>query len=218
MLEQFWMVAGAHFLALLSPGPDFFLIARGALAQGWRRASGICLGVALANGIFIVLALAGFSALRPGHPLFAALQWGGCLYLAWLGTRLLRSTGTPLTLARDAPEGRPLAASWGAGLRMGLASGLLNPKNALFYASLFSLLAGTGLGVQSAYGAWMFCAVLGWDLLVAAAIGHPAVVVRFARHLRAIERATGAVLLVLALGVAGAALHNTGYSSIQRYL
>lgn len=75
-----------------------------------------------------------------------------------------------------------------------------------------------GLGVQSAYGAWMFCAVLGWDLLVAAAIGHPAVVVRFARHLRAIERATGAVLLILALGVAGAALHNTGYSSIQRYL
>ncbi|MCE1251162.1 MAG: LysE family translocator, partial [Comamonadaceae bacterium] len=25
MWEQFWMVAGAHFLALLSPGPDFFL-------------------------------------------------------------------------------------------------------------------------------------------------------------------------------------------------
>lgn len=203
------MVAGAHFLALLSPGPDFFLITRGALAHGWRRASGVCLGVALANGLFIALALAGTALLRPGSTPFLVLQWGGCLYLAWMGWQLLR---TPLTPHADA-NGQPrthLAAlpSWGAGLRMGLVSGLLNPKNALFYASLFALLGETRPGAQWLYGAWMFTAVLGWDLAVAAAIGHPRVVARFTRQVPRIERATGAVLLLLALGVATAAARS----------
>lgn len=210
MFEQFWMVAGAHFLALLSPGPDFFLIAQTALAQGWRRASGICLGVALANGVFIALALGGFSALRPSSVWFSLLQWSGCLYLAWLGSRLWRSSGAaqaPLPLPQKQRRSPP-AGSWWAGLRMGLVSGLLNPKNALFYASLFALLAATERAVQVFYGAWMFFAVLVWDLLVAIAMGHPSVVLRFSRHIGAIERTTGGVLILLAVGVAAAALHR----------
>ncbi len=210
MFEQFWMVAGAHFLALLSPGPDFFLIAQAALAQGWRRASGICLGVALANGLFIALALGGFSALRPGNAWFNLLQWSGCLYLAWLGSRLLRSTGAPLPLPQKGLHSPQATTGWFTGLRMGLASGLLNPKNALFYASLFSLLAGTEKEIQVFYGAWMFFAVLGWDLVVAIAMGHPSVVLRFSRHMAAIERTTGGVLILLAVGVAAAALPRPG--------
>ena len=210
MFEQFWMVAGAHFLALLSPGPDFFLIAQTALAQGWRRASGICLGVAVANGVFIALALGGFSALRPDSVWFSLLQWGGCLYLAWLGSRLWRSSATPLLLPQKGQQRPPAATGWFTGLRMGLASGLLNPKNALFYASLFSLLAGTEKEIQVFYGAWMFFAVLGWDLLVAIAMGHPAVVLRFSQHRGAIERTTGGVLILLAVGVAAAALPRPG--------
>lgn len=208
MLDIFLLMAGAHFLALLSPGPDFFLIVRTALLQGWRRASGICTGVALANGLFIALAWAGLSAVQPGGLLHAALLWGGCLYLAWLGSRLLRSTGTAIidAAAGEAPN-RPLVASWGAALRMGLTSGLLNPKNALFYASLFTtLLAGVSRGMQALCGLWMAAAVLGWDLLVAAAAGHPAAVHRFGRHLPLLERGTGAVLLALATGIAANAL------------
>lgn len=203
------MVAGAHFLALLSPGPDFFLIVRGALAQGWRKATGICLGVALANGLFIVLALSGFSVLQPGSALFSLLQWGGCLYLLYLGWRFLHSPSNPLALqGADAPAPPPVAPSWSAGLRMGLASGLLNPKNGLFYASLFSVLAGAqaGLGTQIAYGTWMFCAVLAWDLLVAAATGHRSVVERFTRHLPTLERAAGVLFILIACSVAVAAL------------
>ncbi|GAA4001480.1 LysE family translocator [Comamonas faecalis] len=194
------MVAGAHFLALLSPGPDFFLIARGALAHGWRRASGICLGIALANGLFIALALTGTSLLRPGGALWLVLQWGGSAYLAWLGWQLLRA---PAAAHRDLPMPgwHTALPRWSAGLRMGLASGLLNPKNALFYASLFALLGDAATGVRWFYGAWMFTAVLAWDLAVAVAIGHPRVVARFTRQVPRIERATGVILLLLALGV-----------------
>lgn len=204
MLDTFFLVAGAHFLALLSPGPDFFLIVRTALLHGWRRASGVCTGVALANALFIALAWTGVAAVRPGSAAYAVLQWGGCAYLAWLGLCLLRSPGTPIALkgAQWRPAGPAQAPSWAQALRMGLVSGLLNPKNALFYASLFTLLTGVPQWVQGMYGAWMVGAVLGWDLLVAAAAGHPAVVQRFAQHLRWIERGTGAVLLAIAAGIA----------------
>jgi len=201
VLELFLIVAGVHFLALLSPGPDFFLIVRTALLHGWRRASGICAGVALANGLFIALAWAGLSAVQPGSMLYTALQWGGCGYLAWLGMRLVRSPGTPVTVqapgAADA-----LAPGWPQALRMGLINALLNPKNALSYASLFTLLASSPGYLQAICGVWMVCAVLGWDLLVAAAAGHPVVMRRFARHVGRLERATGAVLLALAAGMA----------------
>src|SRR5690606_10202195 len=92
--------------------------------------------------------------------------------------------------------------SWARRFAAGFGSGILNPKNALFYASLFALLAGerTSAGVQLAYGVWMFAAVLGWDLLVAAGIGHPAVMARGARDSVAVERGAGAGVLALAAG------------------
>lgn len=90
----------------------------------------------------------------------------------------------------------------------GLASELLNPKNALFYASLFAPLGGVPRPVQALYGVWMTGAVLGWDLLVAALAGHRSEVERFARHLRSIERATGAVLLLIAVSMAGHTLKS----------
>jgi len=201
--QQFILVAGVHFLALLSPGPDFFLIVRGALLHGWRKAAALCLGIAAANGVFIALAIGGFSALRPHSPLFYVLQAGGCIYLGWLGGLLIRHA-RPADAALQAAGGPGAGAAppWGRRFVTGFASGTLNPKNALFYASLFSLLAGehTTGGVQLAYGLWMFGAVLGWDLLVAAGIGHPAVMACFARYNAAIERVTGAVLLLIAAG------------------
>ncbi|WP_407935875.1 LysE family translocator [Cupriavidus necator] len=209
-LQQFAMVAGAHALALLSPGPDFFLVVRSALLHGPRRASGVCLGIALGNGVFIGLALAGFAAMRDYPPLFAALQWAGCAYLAWLGWRLLRASGE-LSLPQTDAASPAAPASWLAQIASGFLSAVLNPKNGLFYASLFSVLAAsrTPPAVQLAYGAWMFAVVLGWDLLVAYGIGHPAVAARFGRvgrSVRWVERLTGAILWLLALAVGWHAL------------
>ncbi|SPA26728.1 neutral amino-acid efflux system [Cupriavidus taiwanensis] len=205
--QQFAMVAGAHALALLSPGPDFFLVVRSALLHGPRRAGAVCLGIALGNGVFIGLALAGVAAMRDSPQLFAALQWAGCAYLAWLGWRLLNACGELSMPAADAAA-RPAPAAWLAQLASGFLSAVLNPKNGLFYASLFSVLAAsrTPPAVQLAYGFWMFAVVLGWDLLVAYGIGHPAMAARFGRSVRWVERLTGVVLWLLALGIAWHAL------------
>lgn len=202
--QQFLIIAGAHFLALLSPGPDFFLIVRSAVVNGARVASGVCVGIALANGVYIGLAIGGVAVLQEVTGLFAVLKWAGCAYLAWLGWRFL--TVRDETLAPEAEARAVRRGSWWRECRVGFLSGILNPKNSLFYASLFSLgfERDTTFGVQLAYGVWMFAVVLLWDLCIARAAGHPPVVRRFMMHVRTVERITGAVLLGIAATIVGA--------------
>ncbi len=202
--QQFLIIAGAHFLALLSPGPDFFLIVRSAVVNGARVASGVCVGIALANGVYIGLAIGGVAVLQEVTGLFAVLKWAGCAYLAWLGWRFL--TVRDETLAPEAEARAVRRGSWWRECRVGFLSGILNPKNSLFYASLFSLgfERDTPFGVQLAYGVWMFAVVLLWDLCIARAAGHPPVVRRFMMHVRTVERITGAVLLGIAATIVGA--------------
>lgn len=199
--QQFLMIAGLHFLALLSPGPDFFLIVRSAVVNGARVASGVCVGIALANGFYIALAISGVALLQEVSGLVNALTWSGCAYMAWLGWRFLSVRAE--VSQPNGNAGTTTPGSWWKECRVGLLSGLLNPKNSLFYASLFSLGFGpsTPMAVQLAYGTWMFAVVLLWDLGIARAAGHPPVVRRFMAHVRKVERATGVILLSLAAGI-----------------
>ncbi|KAF0866617.1 LysE family translocator [Pseudomonas sp. LD120] len=202
MFQQFLLVAAAHFLALLSPGPDFFVVARMSIAAGWRPATGACLGIALANGLFIGLAFGGVSVFRPDSSLFLLIQLAGCGYLLYLGGLFIGHAGgsSLATVANNGASRGLNRATWWRGLGMGFLSGMLNPKNALFYVSLASLLgAQTGPGWKLIYGVWMFSVVLLWDLVVALAIGNGALRERFSRGLPWLERITGAILILLAL-------------------
>jgi len=205
MIQQLVMLAAAHFLALLSPGPDFFLVARTSLSAGWRVATGVCLGIALANGAFIVAAFAGVSVLQPGNALFRLLQLCGCLYLLYLGVLFIRHAGhSPLNqMAGGVSRPEPAGGLWWRGAGMGFVSGILNPKNALFYVSLATVV-GASLSTpvtKIGLGLWMFSVVLLWDILIAAAIGKTAVLSRFSKALPWLERVSGAVLVVLAVVV-----------------
>ncbi|WP_316680481.1 LysE family translocator [Ralstonia flaminis] len=205
-MEQFLIIAAVHFLALLSPGPDFFLIARTSLSAGWCVASGTCMGIALANGVFIVAAFTGTAAFRPDSMLFVALQVAGCVYLLYLGVQFVRHAGNSTlqvsVSGRHAALTQPLVA-WLRAASAGFLSGILNPKNALFYASLAAMLSGphASVGWKLVYGTWMFSAVLLWDMLIAILIGNQAVLRRFAQTLPWLERISGVVLILLALGV-----------------
>ncbi len=197
MLELFLLVAGAHFLALLSPGPDFFLLVRQSLAVGRRRGYLTALGIAAANGVYILMALAGLQGLARHAGFSRWLLVSGAVYLAWLGWAFWRAAAAPASLADSAAASSHERNAWLAGFL----SGALNPKNALFYATLFGLLCARGMPLawQAACGAWMLLAVLLWDGLVAWAAGHPTVMRRFAAQLGRLHRAA-AVFMWLASG------------------
>jgi len=195
----FLALALAHFVALLSPGPDFFLLMGFAACHRLRGSAGLCVGIAAGNGLYILLVIVGSSALRQFTPLFSAIELLGALYLLWIGWHLVRSQ--PGTLALNHTESA--SPGWRRQLLLGLGSAVLNPKNALFYLALMTALLGPDVTLlqQSVSGIWMVTVVLVWDLAVVMFIALPSVQRRLSNNIWKIERLAGVVLMVFGAGI-----------------
>lgn len=195
---NFPALALAHFVALLSPGPDFFLLTAYAIRYHLRGSAGICLGIALGNGIYILLATLGWAGIQHSPRLFSLIELSGACYLLWIGYQLLKSRSSPQFQPVQQTE-KPL--TLGRQMLLGLGSALLNPKNMLFYISLMTTILGQNVTAtqQIVSGGWMFFVVLGWDLLIAALITRPLVQQRLQRYLNIIERGAGIVLIFFGL-------------------
>lgn len=195
--QTFAVLALAHFLALLSPGPDFFLIVGHAVRHRLRGSFFICLGIALGNAVYIAVAIAGWSAVRQSPLIYKSLEIAGALYLLWMGFMLLRASrrSAAFSLEKTAPLS-PVRQ-----LCIGLASALLNPKNAVFYLSLMTVIIGAEatLAQQLFSGLWMALLVFFWDAGLAAAIAHPKVQKVLEKKIPLVEGLAGIVLILLAL-------------------
>ncbi|WDZ95384.1 LysE family transporter [Herbaspirillum sp. WKF16] len=202
--SEFLLLAGAHLLALASPGPDFLLLVRGALRHGRRNGIGASLGIALANGFYIALALCGFSLLQQSPSLLIAMKWLASVYLAWLGWMFIRSSRKPAGLPQPGQARGEARAGFRAGMAAGFLSAALNPKNGVFYFGLFTLMVGaqTGLGVKLLYGAWLLFAVFAWDAALVLAMSQQRVRAWLGRGLPMVERGAGLLLMLAAVGLA----------------
>lgn len=199
-------LALAHFVALLSPGPDFFLLIGYAIRYRLRGSAGLCIGIAFGNALYILLVIIGASALRHFSGLFTVIELLGALYLLWIGSHLVRSR--PQTLALD--ETRQRCPGIGKQFLLGLGSALLNPKNALFYLALMTALLGPDVTLlqQSVSGIWMVMVVLLWDVALVSLIGLPVLKRRLSRSICWIERIAGVVLMVFGGWIVWTLLRN----------
>lgn len=195
----FLALALAHFVALLSPGPDFFLLMGFAARHRLRGSAGLCVGIAAGNGLYVLLVILGSSALRQFTLLFSAIELLGALYLLWIGWHLVQSRARTLALDYAEPE----CPSWRRQLLLGLGSAVLNPKSALFYLALMTALLGPNVTLlqQSVSGIWMVTVVLVWDLAVVSFIALPGVQRRLSNNIWKIERAAGVALMVFGAGI-----------------
>ena len=198
--SAFPALALAHFVALLSPGPDFFLLVGYAVRYRMRDSTGLCVGIAVGNGLYILLAIIGWGILRQLPLLFTIIELLGALYLLWIGSLLIRSRPQTLT----GTDARSTCPGFGKQLLLGLGSSLLNPKNALFYLALMTALLGPSVTLlqQTMSGIWMTSVVLFWDLLIVMFIGLPQIQRRLTRGIVWIERIAGGVLIVFGCAIA----------------
>ena len=203
--SAFLALALAHFVALLSPGPDFFLLVGYAARYRLRGSAGLCLGIAAGNALYIVLVIIGWSALRTFSWLFTLIELSGALYLLWIGSRLARSR--PQTLALNETHQR--CPSLRKQILLGLGSALLNPKKALLYLALMTALLGPDVTLlqQSTCGVWMVMVVLVWDLALVSLMGLPVVQRTLSRSLWLIEQTAGMVLMAFGGWVVWRFLH-----------
>lgn len=206
MSHPFAVLAIAHFVALLSPGPDFFLLLGNCSRSGLRSGLGTAVGIAVANGVYIASVIAGFGFLHGNPWVSLVLRCAGVVYLGYVSWKLIQSGWGGRGLL--ASELKSEAGGAWAGFGMGLLSGLLNPKNGLFYLGLFSAAVSTGtpLATRLGYGAWLFAVVLLWDAALALLFARGLGLGVLRRNLPKIELGAGLTLGGLAAGLVATAL------------
>lgn len=138
-------LASVHFIALMSPGPDFALVVQNATRYG--RQTGLYIALGLSCGILLhsILSLTGVSYLVHQQPtLFALLQIAGGSYLSYLGYSALNGTWQSVQSKQSEQQNiedpRLLLTNKRQAFSRGFATNILNPKALVFFVSLMSSL------------------------------------------------------------------------------
>lgn len=123
--------AGAVIVFLAIPGPGNLALLTATATGGRKGGISATAGVIAGDQVLMWAAVAGLAALLTASPIwFAAVQWLGALYLAYLGIQMWRKTPA------DTPI---LDMSSGHFFRQTFFITLLNPKAIVFYMAFFPL-------------------------------------------------------------------------------
>jgi len=204
--EIFVTVAIAHFLALLSPGPDFVLIVKSAVKNNSKKSIGIAVGISSANALYITLCLIGVgSILAKSATVLIVLKVMGGLFLMYLSLQALRAkkdSYKELALA-ETNNKQPDTTTWFSEFITGFMSGVLNPKNLLFYLSLFTvvLTKEVSLSFKVILGIWMTMVVFFWDVAIIYLLSTNKVQSKFSKISYYIDKMTGAVLGMIGFSI-----------------
>jgi threonine/homoserine/homoserine lactone efflux protein len=121
-------------IIILAPGPSvLFVIAR---AIAWGRKVAVITVAGNVTGAFVLSSLVAFGLgpiLQRSDLAFAAVQWGGGLYLVYLGIDAVRKRKVH---AADMTNQGPTQPRVFQSVRDGFMVGVLNPKGLVFYAAV----------------------------------------------------------------------------------
>jgi leucine efflux protein len=118
-------------LFLLVPGPGNLALITSTAKGGIQGGLGSIFGIFVGDQILMWAAIAGVAAVLATYPTaFSAIQWGGAVYLAWLGAKML------LAKPGDAPVLHIRPSHY---IRQSMVITLLNPKAIVFYMAFFPL-------------------------------------------------------------------------------
>ena len=211
-LLAFFTLALAHFLALLSPGVDFFVIVSNTSKYG--KLSGILtsFGIAFANLFYICLALFGISLVQDNPSVFLFIKIIGDLYLLYIAKSLLQAKKRDL-FANRTTSSVTLKKGLLKHFFMGFFSALLNPKNSIFYFTLFSLSIknNTSMYTQYFYALWMFFSVLFWDIFIVTLLSNKKSKSFMQKYSNTIEKISAYILIFISMLILYEIVNNKTY-------
>jgi len=168
IMELFFTIVLTHFIALLTPGVDFFLILKTLMQHNKYSAQAVSLGVALGNAVILCsIYLSLFLVGRVNTVLLDYLKYFGAFYLAYLAFQCFYAARVahfePSHIAQPIETSNKI--NWLKNLSLGLSSSLLNPKNIMFYVTLVVLIYPKYNFIQNTLVCiWMITVVLLWNL------------------------------------------------------
>jgi len=202
MLETSLFIATIVALAMISPGPDFFLVVKNALRYRRNAAMMSALGIIMAIVTHMAYCVAGMAVVITSTPwLFMLLKYAGAAYLIYIGIQALISRGgSKLDFSHVTQKQVSLKKAF----LQGYLCNLLNPKATLFFLSIFTqaLNVDSGIGEKLVYaGIIVGLSVVWWPSLVMMIQSAP---VRrgLAKVQSIIDKLLGGVLVALGIKVA----------------
>lgn len=184
MLATLFTIAVLHWVVLLVPGFNFVLITQLAAGGSRGRAFAAVAGMTVATLSWALLAVLGVGVVFSAHPaLRQVAQVAGGLYLLQMAWRLWG--------ARQQPGGAATATmTHGGAFRAGCFTGLLNPKIALFYGSVFAtaMPAQPSLLLSASAVAMVFLNSVVWHSFLALVLSQPLVQRAYLRHVGRLNR------------------------------
>jgi len=122
-----------HFCALLTPGPDFFIVTAYALKTNLKKALLVALGVSLAICIWIIASLSGLNLIFTVFPsLRIILTILGGIYLLYLAFLMFKSLKSQSEFTEHGISKNPFLA--------GFITNIGNVKALFYFVSIFSSL------------------------------------------------------------------------------
>jgi threonine/homoserine/homoserine lactone efflux protein len=194
----------AAMVIIIAPGPSvLFVIAR---AIAWGRATSVLTVLGNVSGSFVLSTLVALGIgpiLQRFHLAYVAVQWGGGLYLIYLGVDAIRQRAVH---ASDMTNQGPVGPSSLQSIRDGFWVGVLNPKAIVFFAAVlpqFVDIDGNRVTTQLIFLGLTFCVLAfisdgTWGLLAGTA---RAWLAESKDRLERLRAAGGSIMILLGLAV-----------------
>ena len=203
-IEQFFLIAAVHLLAVASPGPDLAIILKQSIRYDRRTAIYTSFGIATGILLHVTYSLIGIgSIIASDERLFTALKYLAASYFCYIAWHSLRAKKPEVigdesqnvdSVIDDIPS--PKKAFFTGFLVNGL-----NVKATLFFVSLFSviIIPETPFAIKLSYGLYMTVATAAWFIFLSYLLTQTSVRSLLQVKGYLLDRLMGAVLLFLAI-------------------
>lgn len=198
---EYYTIALIALLAAISPGPDFVVVAKNALAHNRHSAIFSSLGIGagiLIHSIYCVLGLA--IIISHSLLLFSLIKYLGAAYLIYLGVKSIFSKKSHLSnLQKSKSDDQSI---W-LPFRDGLLTNLLNPKCTLFMLSVFTLIVNphTPVFTQAIYGIEIAFITASWFVLLSYILTAKLIQSKIEKAQHIVSKLIGGVLVALGIAV-----------------
>lgn len=195
-------VALIHLLAVISPGPDFFMALKNSMTYSRKTGIYTAIGFGLGIAVHVFYSLAGLALIiSQSIVIFNVIKYLGVAYLLYIGIKsfLSKTADIKVENKEHLQDISPLKA-----VSMGFLTNVLNPKASLFFLSLFTLVIGPNTGATTLIIISFILVIdtMLWFSLVAIFFTQKRVRVVFNRYQKWFNKLFGALLVGIGLKIA----------------
>lgn len=202
-LDQFLLIAVAHIIALMSPGPDFAIILKQSISHGREKSLWTSFGISIGILVHVSYTVLGIGLIiSKSIIIYTIIKYLAALYLIYLGIKALKSNSFKLDKFEKGKTQKEITKF--KAFSIGFFTNALNPKATLFFLSLFTVIVdiNTPLYIQGSYAVFFVISTFIWFGFLSFVLTGKKVRGFFNSFGKIFDKVIGVILIALGIKVA----------------